>query len=165
MESVVAPFKSLDEWPEFARSMLREIRSDAGEEMILNKNFFVERVLQMGIIRELSKEEFEAYKMPYKEKGESRRPTLTWPREIPIESEGPQDVINIVASYGEFLSKSTIPKLFIEADPGFLSETKFKHVSLQWPNTKVVKVKGLHFLQEDSPDDIGLAIQHFIKSM
>ena len=164
MESIVSTIKSWDSWPEIARDILQAIRSDAGEEIVLKKNLFVDRLLPNSIMRELTLEEQDAYNTPYKEEGESRRPTLTWPREIPVEGEGPEDVVQIVNKYREFLATSNIPKLFIEAEPGFFTNA-IKKVALQWPNTTTVKVEGLHFLQEDSPIAIGVAIRSFVENL
>jgi pimeloyl-ACP methyl ester carboxylesterase len=164
MESIVSTIKSWNTWPEIARDIFQGIRSDAGEEIVLKKNLFVDRLLPNSIMRDLTQEEQDAYNMPYREEGECRRPTLTWPREIPVEGEGPEDVFKIVKEYQEFWSTSNIPKLFIEAEPGFFSKA-IKKVALQWPNTTTVKVDGLHFLQEDSPDAIGTAIRSFVEKL
>lgn len=165
MESIVCPIKSWEVWPEIARDIFQSLRSDAGEEMVLKKNLFVEMLLPGSIMRQLEPEEMEAYLMPYKEEGESRRPTLTWPREIPVETEGPEDVLKITKDFQEFFKTTPyLPKLFIESDPGFFSK-EIKMVALEWPNTETVEVKGLHFLQEDSPDEIGRAIKLFVKKL
>lgn len=164
MESLAGTIKSWDTWPEIARDIFQAIRSDAGEEIILKKNLFVDRILPTSIMRDLTPEEMDAYKMPFKEEGESRRPTLTWPREIPVEGEGPEDVLKIANEYREFMATSNIPKLFIEAEPGFFSKA-IKEIALHWPNTTTVKAKGLHFPQEDSPDIIGGAICEFVQKL
>ena len=161
---MVSVIKYWNSWPDVARDIFQAIRSDAGEELVLKKNLFVDRLLPNSIMRDLAPEEQDAYNMPYKEEGESRRPTLTWPREIPVEGEGPEDVIEIVNKYRDFLSTSNMPKLFIQADPGFFNNA-IKKIALQWPNTTTVKVQGLHFLQEDSPDDIGVAIRSFVEKL
>ena len=133
--------------------------------MVLKKNLFVELLLPNAILRTLSDEEMENYCAPYKEEGESRRPTLTWPREIPIESDGPADVVQVAQNYHEWLSKSTdVPKLYIDVKPGFFSEGILKTVQC-WPNNKIETVEGHHFAQEDSPNEIGAAIKHFIQSL
>ena len=163
MESIVSTIKSWDSWPEIARDIFQAFRSDAGEEIVLKKNLFVDRILPTSIIRDLTQEEMDAYGMPYKEE-ESRCPTLTWPREIPVEGDGPEDVLKIVNEYQQFMSTSEFPKLFIEAEPGFFSKN-IKKIALQWPNTTTLKVKGLHFLQEDSSDAIGLAIRSFVEKL
>nr|7OME_A Chain A, Renilla-type engineered ancestral luciferase variant (AncFT7) [synthetic construct] len=164
MESVVDVIESWDEWPDIEEDIAL-IKSEAGEEMVLKKNFFIERLLPSSIMRKLSEEEMDAYREPFVEPGESRRPTLTWPREIPLVKGGKPDVIEIVKSYNKWLSTSKdIPKLFINADPGFFSNA-IKKVTKNWPNQKTVTVKGLHFLQEDSPEEIGEAIADFLNEL
>ncbi|XP_070562421.1 coelenterazine h 2-monooxygenase-like [Ptychodera flava] len=162
MESIVAVVKSWDSFPEIARNIFQGMRSENGEEIVLKKNMFVERLLPGAIIRELSEDEMNAYRMPFLDEGESRRPTLTWPREIPVRTEGPQDVVDIVDAYSSWLAQSKdIPKLYIHAQPGFFSGY-IKAVTKNWPNHRVVTVKGLHFVQEDSPKEIGTAIEEFL---
>lgn len=163
MEAIVAPLR-WDDWPEAARSIFKAMRSPAGEEIVLEKNLFVERILPASILRELSREEKAAYRRPYLEPGESRRPTLTWPREIPIDGE-PADVHAIVEEYGEWLSASTIPKLFINAEPGSILTGSQRAFCRTWPNQQEVTVKGMHFIQEDSPVEIGQAIATFLASL
>ena len=119
MEAIVAPIASWDDWPGDARKIFEGFRSDAGEAMVLEKNLFVEAVLPGSVIRDLGEAELDVYRRPYLEAGESRRPTLTWPRQIPIEGE-PADVTAIVADYAEWLAGSDVPKLFVKADPGAL---------------------------------------------
>ena len=153
-----------DQWPEAARGVFQGFRSSAGEEMALNKNVFVEKVLPGSILRELSEEEMNAYRSPFLSEGEDRRPTLTWPRQIPIEGE-PADVVELVASYANWLSQSSIPKLFINAEPGAILIGEQREFCRSWPNQEEVTVKGNHFLQEDSPDEIGLAIAAWRKKM
>jgi len=157
MEAIVAPVKSWENWPEAARGIFQALRSEAGEEMILTKNLFVEAILPASILRDLTDEEMAAYRAPYVDAGESRRPTLTWPREIPIAGE-PEDVLAIVESYAEWLSQSDVPKLFINADPGSILTGGQREICRAWPNQTEVTVSGLHFIQEDSPDEIGQAI-------
>lgn len=159
MEAIVTPI-SWDDWPERARSIFQGFRSDAGEELILEKNFFVERILPSGVMRKLNDEEMDVYRRPYVEAGESRRPTLTWPRMLPIDGE-PADVVEIVAAYGKWLSESDIPKLHIKVEPGFLTGV-FRDFCRELPNQQEVTVKGRHFIQEDSPDEIGQALANFI---
>ena len=124
--------------------------------MVLEKNVFVERVLPGSVLRGLTEEEMEVYRRPYLETGESRRPTLTWPREIPIEGE-PADVVKIVSDYGEWMASSEVPKLFINAEPGAILTGPQREFCRTWPNQQEVTVKGIHFIQEDSPDEIGRA--------
>ena len=116
MEAIVQPL-TWDAWPEAAKKIFQAMRSPAGEEIVLQKNTFVERILPASVMRGLTEEEMTVYKRPYLEPGESRRPTLTWPRQIPIEGE-PADVTEIVAAYAKWISTSDIPKLFVNADPG-----------------------------------------------
>jgi haloalkane dehalogenase len=156
MEAIVAPL-TWDDWPESARDIFQGFRSPAGETLALEKNYFVERVLPSSILRKLSDAEMEAYRRPFLEPGESRRPTLTWPRQIPIQGE-PRDVVEIVESYGSFLAGSQIPKLFVNADPGAILIGKQREFCRSWPNQTEVTVKGAHFIQEDSGHEIGQAV-------
>ena len=163
MEAIVMPV-TWDQWPEAARGVFQGFRSSSGEEMALNKNVFVEKVLPGSILRKLSKEEMNVYRKPFLNEGEDRRPTLTWPRQIPIEGE-PADVVELVASYANWLSQSSIPKLFINAEPGAILIGEQREFCRSWPNQEEVTVKGNHFLQEDSPDEIGIAIAAWRKKM
>ena len=161
MEAIVRPV-SWDQWPEAARGIFQSLRSPAGEEMILEKNVFVERVLTGSILRELSEEEMEVYRRPFKNPGEDRRPTLTWPRQLPIDGE-PPEVVVLVRSYADWLVQSELPKLFINADPGAILIGPQREFCRSWPNQKEVTVAGNHFLQEDSPHEIGQAIAQWRK--
>ena len=156
MEAIVCEV-TWDGWPEAARGIFEGFRSPAGEKMVLEKNLFVETVLPGSIIRKLSDEEMADYRRPFLEPGESRRPTLTWPREIPIEGE-PADVVEIVNAYGEWLSGSAVPKLFVNADPGAILTGPQREICRGWPNQTEVTVPGIHFIQEDSGAEIGAAI-------
>ena len=160
MEAIVQPV-TWAEWPDAARDVFQGFRSPAGEAMVLEQNVFVERVLPGSILRGLTDEEMAVYRRPFTDAGESRRPTLTWPRQIPIEGE-PADVCEIVASYGRWLAESPVPKLFINAEPGAILIGKQREFCRSWPNQTEVTVKGIHFVQEDSPDEIGTAVQHWI---
>lgn len=155
MEAIVRPV-TWDEWPEPATPIFQGFRSEAGEEMVIEKNFFVERVLNGSILRELSDQEKDEYRRPFLEK-EHRRPTLTWPREIPLSGE-PADVVEIVQSYADWLSSSDLSKLFIDAEPGAILKGAQRDFCRSWPNQTEVSVVGNHFLQEDSPHEIGAAI-------
>ncbi|MDG2251043.1 MAG: haloalkane dehalogenase [Gammaproteobacteria bacterium] len=163
MESIVRPV-SWDDWPEAARGVFQGFRSPAGEDMVLDKNVFVERVLPGSIIRNLSDEEMEVYRRPFKNPGEERRPTLTWPRQIPIEGE-PAEVVELVQSYADWLSKSDMPKLFINAEPGAILIGPQREFCRSWLNQQEVTVVGNHFLQEDSPNEIGEAIAQWRKGI
>lgn len=161
MEAIVTPV-TWDDWPEQARRIFQGFRSDVGEELVLEKNIFVERILPGSVMRKMSEEEMEVYRRPYVERGESRRPTLTWPREIPIEGE-PVDVHEIVSAYAKWLTTtSDLPKLFINAEPGSILTGNQREFCRTWPNQTEVTVKGLHFIQEDSPDEIGKALADFV---
>ncbi len=159
MEALVCPLTWAD-WPEAARKIFQAMRSPAGEEIILQKNVFVERILPASILRPLTPPERAAYEEPYRELGEARRPTLTWPREIPIDGE-PADVQAIVEEYAAFLSASPLPKLFINAEPGMILTGAQREFARRFPNQREVSVRGLHFIQEDSPAEIGAAIADF----
>ena len=161
MEAIVRPM-SWAEWPEAAAGIFQGFRSPAGEEMVITKNLFVEAVLPGSIQRKLSDEEMNEYRRPFVEP-EHRRPTLTWPRQIPIEGE-PADVTQIVTDYGEWLSGSDVPKLLVNADPGAILNGPQLEYCRTWPNQTEVTVTGNHFCQEDSPDEIGQAIADWLQN-
>ena len=163
MEGIVKPV-TWDEWPENATKVFQGFRSEAGESMVLDKNIFVERVLPSSIMRELSEEEMDEYRRPFLNPGEDRRPTLSWPRQIPIQGE-PKEVVEVVENYSEWLSSSDLPKLFINADPGSILTGKQREFCRSWPNQEEVTVKGTHFMQEDSPDEIGEAVSRFVSKL
>jgi len=163
MEAIVRPV-TWEEWPEAARGVFQGFRSPSGEEMVLEKNTFVERVLPGSILRKLSDEEMDVYRRPYQNPGESRRPTLTWPREIPIEGE-PADVVQVVDQYAQWLATSDVPKLFINAEPGAILTGPQREFCRTWPNQQETTVKGVHFIQEDSPAEIGQAIAEWYRSL
>jgi haloalkane dehalogenase len=163
MEAIVAPLIWAD-WPDDARAIFQAMRGPAGEEIVLQKNLFIERILPASVIRKLSDAELEAYRRPFTEPGESRRPMLTWPRQIPIENE-PADVTAIVNEYGDWLAASSIPKLFINGDPGMILTGRVREICRRWPNQREVAVKGLHFIQEDSPHEIGEAIANWYRQL
>jgi haloalkane dehalogenase len=163
MEAIVRPV-TWEEWPEASRNLFQGFRSPAGEEIVIEKNVFVERVLPGSVLRGLSEEEMEVYRRPYLEVGESRRPTLTWPREIPVEGE-PADVVQIVSEYAEWLSSSQVPKLFINANPGAILVGSQREFCRSWPNQEEISVSGQHFIQEDSPAEIGQAISDWYRAI
>ncbi len=163
MEAIVRPV-TWDEWPEGARQVFQGFRSEAGEAMVLDKNIFVERVLPSSVLRDLTDEEMNVYRRPFQETGEDRRPTLTWPRQIPIDSE-PEDVYDIVAGYSSWMAASELPKLFVNADPGSILVGAQREFCRTWKNQQEVTVAGLHFLQEDSPHEIGKAIADWRKQI
>jgi haloalkane dehalogenase len=163
MEGIVTPVTWAD-WPENARRAFQGFRSAGGEDMILAKNIFVERVLPGSVLRKLADEEMAEYRRPFLNAGEDRRPTLTWPRQIPVEGE-PADVVTVVEDYSAWLAQSDVPKLFINAEPGSILTGRQRAVCRTWPNQQEVTVKGLHFLQEDSPDEIGQAVADFVRQV
>jgi len=160
METMVAPLTWAD-WPESARDIFRAFRSEAGETLVLEKNVFVEKVLPASILRKLSEAEMARYRAPFAEAGAARQPTLTWPREIPIEGE-PAEVAAEVAANAEFMAASDMPKLFVDAEPGMIMKGRVADLLRGWPNLREVTVKGLHFIQEDSPAEIGAAVVEFL---
>jgi haloalkane dehalogenase len=133
--------------------------------MVLDKNIFVERVLPSSIQRQLTDEEMDRYREPFRNPGEDRRPTLSWPRNIPIEGE-PADVVAIGEEYGKWLAQSDVPKLFVNGDPGsIVRRGRVRDFIRSWPNQTEVTVPGVHFLQEDSPDEIGAAVASFVRAV
>lgn len=163
MEAIVQPI-TWEDWPETGRDIFQALRSPAGEEIILEKNLFIEGILPASVLRGLTEAEMKVYRRPFLNPGEDRRPTLTWPREIPIEGE-PEDVVEIIHSYGKWLESSILPKLFINADPGTILTGAPREYCRTWPKQREITVKGLHFIQEDSPDEIGKAVSSFVKSL
>ena len=163
MEAIVRPL-TWDEWPEPARKVFQAMRSPAGDEMVLQKNVFVERILPASVLRGLTDAEMTVYRKPYLEPGESRRPTLTWPRQIPIDGE-PGDVVAIVDAYAGWLAKSPVPKLFVNAEPGVILTGAQRDFCRTWPKQDEVTVRGSHFIQEDSPRQIGETLAAFLSRL
>lgn len=161
MEAIVRPV-TWEEWPEVARQVFQAMRSPAGEAMVLDNNVFVERILPGSILRSLSDAEMDEYRRPFAESGEGRRPTLSWPRQIPIDGE-PAEVVAVVADYAAWLSTSHVPKLLVVAEPGAILRGAPLEFCRTWPNQDEVTVSGIHFVQEDSPDEIGQAIAEWIR--
>ena len=163
MEAIVMPL-TWDQWPENARNIFQLMRSDVGEEIVLEKNIFVEKILLNDSADGFTDEEKAEYIRPFKNAGEDRRPTLTWPRQIPVDG-SPQVVIDEVIKNGEFHKDSNIPKLFINADPGSILVGEQREFVRSWKNLQEVTVKGNHFIQEHSPNEIGTAIKDFLDSL
>jgi haloalkane dehalogenase len=161
MEAVVRPL-TWEEWRDESRQIFQDLRSEAGEEMVLEKNLFIEGILPSAVLRDLTEEEMNVYRRPYLEPGESRRPTLTWPRELPINGE-PEDVVSIVDDYSKWLAQSDVPKLFVNAEPGAILTGSQREFCRRWPNQEEVTVRGVHFVQEDSPHVIGEAVATFVR--
>lgn len=163
MEAFVRPLK-WSEWPEPSRSIFSGLRSAAGETLILEKNVFVERILPASVLRDLSADEMREYRRPFLSPGESRRPTLDWPRQIPFDGE-PAAVHALVSSYAEWMSGNNIPKLFINAEPGAILVGPQREYCRQWRNQTEVTVAGIHFIQEDSPGEISAALRSWIQGL
>ncbi|MDH4022296.1 MAG: haloalkane dehalogenase [Gammaproteobacteria bacterium] len=160
MEALVRPV-TWAEWPAPSRGIFQGMRSEKGEELVLRKNVFIERILPGSVMRRLSDGEMDAYRKPFTTPGEDRRPMLTWPRELPIEGE-PADVVAVVQQYADWMSSNRIPKLFINAEPGAILVGAPREFCRSWPNQTEVTVQGIHFIQEDSPHEIGAALAAWI---
>ena len=163
MEAIVKEM-TWEDWRDEAKGIFQGFRSDAGESLVLEKNYFIEKVLPGSIIRALSSDEMNEYRRPFLNSGEDRRPTLSWPREIPIEGQ-PRNVCEIVNQYAEWMQTNDIPKLFINAEPGAITTGRIREFCRSWKNQTEVTVKGKHFVQEDSPDEIGKAISTWYKNI
>ncbi len=163
MEAIVRPL-TWEEWPDAATDVFRGFRSEAGEDMVLANNVFVENVLPGSVIRDLSEEEMSVYRRPFADAGEGRRPTLTWPRQIPLAGE-PADVVAITQDYADWLVTAEVPKLFINAEPGAILTGPVREFCRSFPNQVEVTVKGNHFIQEDSPDEIGTALAEWRRGL
>lgn len=163
MEAAVMPL----EWSDFttaAEQTFKTFRSPAGDALVLTDNVFVEQILPSSIMRRLSDIEMSEYRRPFLEPGEDRRPTLTWPREIPIAGE-PADVVEVFAQFGSWLAESQVPKLYIQSEPGARDTGRARDICRKWPNQTEVSVPGLHFLQEDSPKEISDAVSEFVRHL
>ena len=163
MEAIVMPL-TWEQWPDAATKIFGLFRSEAGEELILEKNFFVERILLADSARGYSEEERQEYLKPYLTPGEDRRPTLTWPRQIPLDGE-PDLVVEEVRKNAEFHKDSEIPKLFVNADPGSILVGDQREFVRSWKNQMEITVKGNHFVQEDSSEEIGQALRNFVQDI
>ena len=163
MEALVSPVQ-WSEWPEAARGIFQGFRSKKGEDLVLSRNLFVEAVLPNSIIRKLTDEEMDHYRAPFSTP-DDRQPTLNWPRQIPIDGE-PVEMVELVTEYGRWLEQSvTLPKLFINAEPGSILVGRQREYCRTWPHQKEVTVPGKHFIQEDSPSEIGQAIAEWLKGL
>ncbi len=162
-EAIVSPME-WDEWPEQARGIFEAFRSPAGEELVLDKNVFVENVLTAGEPPFLDEEAMEVYRAPFASPGEDRRPTLTWPREIPLGGE-PADVVAIVEDYGRWLAEADVPKLLVHADPGAILIGRQLDLARSWPHQTEVTVAGGHFVQEFSPHEMGEHLRDWVQAL
>jgi haloalkane dehalogenase len=163
MEAITTPMTWSD-WADPVRGVFQGFRSPQGEQMVLEQNMFVEAVLPGAMRRQLTDEEMDHYREPFRNPGEDRRPTLSWPRNIPIDGE-PADVVAVVEEYSGWLATSDVPKLFINAEPGAIVRGRIREYVRTWPNQTEVTVKGSHFVQEDAPDEIGTAIADFVRRL
>jgi haloalkane dehalogenase len=161
MEAIVAPM-AWSEFPSAVRQLFQGFRSPRGERMVLEQNIFVESVLPAQIRRQLNDEEMGHYRQPFANPGEDRRPTLSWPRNLPIDGE-PADVVSVVEAYSSWLADSDVPKLFINAEPGAVVHGRIRELVRSWPNLTETTVSGVHFVQEDSPNEIGAAVAEFVR--
>lgn len=162
MEAIVLP-RRWEDWPDNRAEMFRTLRSERGEKMVLEDNFMVETAVPRSVLRELTDEEMKAYRAPFPDR-DSRRPILAWVRELPIEGE-PANVVEIVRQYGNWLARSRLPKLFIAAEPGSQIVGRVRDFCHGWPNQRETTVRGIHFIQEDAPREIGLALRSFITEL
>ena len=163
MEAIVMPL-TWEQWPDAATKIFGLFRSEAGEELVLEKNFFVERILLADSATGYTDEEKAEYIRPFINAGEDRRPTLTWPRQIPLDGD-PSEVVEEVRKNSEFHKDSEIPKLFINADPGSILVGEQREFARTWKNQTEVTVSGNHFVQEDSSEEIGSALRNFVKAL
>jgi haloalkane dehalogenase len=162
MEAIVRPMASWDEWSPQAVPIFQGFRSDKGEQMIIERNMFVERVLPGSVLRKLSEAEMAEYRRPFLQAGD-RWPTLTWPRQIPIAGE-PADVVAISADYSQWMTQNNLPKLFVNAEPGAILTGASREFCRSWKNQTEVMVPGSHFIQEDSGPAIGNAVAGWMKA-
>ena len=162
MEAIVKPM-SWDDWDQDAAGIFKGFRSEKGEDLILNRNMFIEAVLPASVMRTLTEAEMNTYRAPYVN-ADDRQPLLNWPRQIPIEGE-PENIVALVNEYGAFMANSEMPKLFINADPGSILTGRQREFCRTWPNQQEITVKGLHFIQEDSPLEIGQAVAKWVDNI
>ena len=163
MEAFVATIDTWDDLLPEAIAFFRAIRSDEGEELVLQQNLFIEQILPSEVLRGLSEEEMAVYRRPYRDPGESRRPTLTWPRQVPVAGE-PREVHDIVRAYGSWLASSDVPKLFVEAVPGVMFESH-RAFARSWPQQSHLSVTAGHLVPEDAPDEVGVAIASWLRDL
>jgi haloalkane dehalogenase len=162
MEAIVNPMIWAD-WPRAGKRVFQAMRGPDGERRVLDENVFVEKVLPASVLRGLSPEAHERYRAPYRQRTD-RWPTLEWPRQLPIEHV-PPDVHDLVDHYGQWLAHSEVPKLFINAEPGFLLVGRQRKVVRRWPALTEVSVPAAHFVPEDAPDEIGRALVDWLPTL
>lgn len=163
MEGIVRPVL-WEEWNQQSRPVFEGFRSEAGEAMVLRKNVFVEKVLPGSVLRGLTEAEMTVYRRPFLTPGEDRRPTLSWPRQIPLAGE-PREVVDIVQEYADWMGTNDLPKLFVNAEPGAILVGAQREFCRGWKNQTEVTVRGSHFIQEDSPTEIGEALHAWLSAL
>ena len=163
MEGIVRPVL-WEEWNQQSRPVFEGFRSEAGEAMVLRKNVFVEKVLPGSVLRGLTEAEMTVYRRPFLTPGEDRRPTLSWPRQIPLAGE-PREVVDIVQEYADWMATNDLPKLFVNAEPGAILVGAQREFCRGWKNQTEVTVRGSHFIQEDSPTEIGEALHAWLSAL
>jgi haloalkane dehalogenase len=162
MEAIVRPV-SWEDWPESARGIFQGFRSEKGEDLVLNRNMFVEGVLPSAVLRGLTDEEMKYYRAPFATP-DDRQPTLNWPRQIPIEGE-PKPMVELVEAYAAWMASNDLPKIFINSEPGSIMTGPQREFCRTWSNQTEVTVAGSHFVQEDSPAEIGRAVREWLKGI
>ncbi len=163
-EIVAANHERYSDYHDGHGDRLKAARGPDGEALVLEDNFFVERVFTGGVMREIDAETMAEIRRPYEAPGEARRPTLSWVRQIPIEGK-PAFVAELTAQLSGWAATTDYPKLFIEADPGQIILEADHKVFATWPNHSKITVRGLHHPQEDSPDDIGRGLAAWYKQI
>ncbi len=163
-ETLVCDHASYDDYPDAVGALLKRLRGPDGEQLVLEENFFVEKIFTAGVMRDIDAETMAEIRRPYAEAGEARRATLTWPRQIPIAGE-PKDVADLVEGLAVWMAENSLPKLFINVAPGQIIFERDLSIIRSWPNQTEVTVRGLHHPQEDSPDDIGAALRDWYTSL
>ena len=168
-EAIVTPF-SWEEFPEnpedadSTRRWFERLRSPEGERMILEENMFVETRIPTRTLRDGTEAEMDAYRRPFAEPGEGRRPTLTWARNLPISGE-PADVVATVEANAAWLRETPVPKVFIRGRPGGIVQGPRIDFCRGLPNTREIVVPGIHYIQEDSPGEIGDAVAALVRGL
>jgi haloalkane dehalogenase len=160
MEAIAAPLIWSD-IPQYGHPLFKALRSPEGERMVLQENIFIEKILPQAVIRQLTNEELNHYRSPFRNSGEDRRPMLSWPRSLPIDGE-PAETAEVVSKNCSWLAQSDVPKLFINGEPGTLARGRLREIIRRWPNQTEVTVKGRKLLEEDSPDEMAAAMADFI---
>lgn len=158
MEALVPPAMPSPN-PSSPTSSIGQFRTpELGEKLVLGENAFVEKVIPAGVIRQLTQEEMNVYRAPYPTPA-SRKPTLVWPRELPIQGT-PARNVEVVNAIGAWMKTTPIPMLHLWGRPGALNSER---VAVEF----VKRVRNIqstfvgpcrHYLQEDQPEMIGRAV-------